>query len=222
MPQSWNRYAYVLNNPLALIDPDGLEETEPPSQQVVDIANDKVINKKIKEIENTAKPLPRGTAAVPTKVVIIPGEQTQLNNGTVYGPDGENIAKGVTGYMQPIALLVMDQGGNIMKAPKDMFVVEHARPANPAAEAEVKAGRQKTSNQDERGQSSNGAFYDVQIRGLGQKPLDLRTTQDLKVRHYFGPKTSDFKEIFQVTGNRIRFNDYSKRITFTLGQVKKL
>ena len=25
-PQKWNRYSYVLNNPLALIDPDGLEE----------------------------------------------------------------------------------------------------------------------------------------------------------------------------------------------------
>jgi RHS repeat-associated protein len=25
-PQKWNKYAYVLNNPLALVDPDGLEE----------------------------------------------------------------------------------------------------------------------------------------------------------------------------------------------------
>ncbi len=26
LPQSWNRYAYVLNNPLVLIDPDGLQD----------------------------------------------------------------------------------------------------------------------------------------------------------------------------------------------------
>ena len=28
-PQSWNRYSYVLNNPLALIDPDGLSSELP-------------------------------------------------------------------------------------------------------------------------------------------------------------------------------------------------
>lgn len=28
-PQSWNRYAYVLNNPIRLIDPNGLEEVDP-------------------------------------------------------------------------------------------------------------------------------------------------------------------------------------------------
>lgn len=27
-PQKWNKYAYVLNNPLALVDPDGLEEVK--------------------------------------------------------------------------------------------------------------------------------------------------------------------------------------------------
>ena len=29
MPQSWNRYAYVLNNPLNLIDPSGLGDDDP-------------------------------------------------------------------------------------------------------------------------------------------------------------------------------------------------
>jgi hypothetical protein len=29
LPQSWNRYGYVLNNPLRLIDPNGLEDEDP-------------------------------------------------------------------------------------------------------------------------------------------------------------------------------------------------
>lgn len=221
-PQSWNRYAYVLNNPLALIDPDGMEDEEPPAQQVEHIGNDQVINAKLKEIQDNAKPLAPGTTPIPTQLVIIPGEQTQLNNATVIGPDGEVLISGVTGYMQPIALVVLDQGGNIMMAPNDMFVLENAQPANEAAKKEVKAGRQMTTNQQEQGQSSNGAFYDIQMRGLSKTPADIRTTQDVTVRHYYGPKATDYKEIFQVTGNKIRFDDRKRRVTFTQGQVKKL
>ena len=35
MPQSWNRYAYVLNNPVRLIDPDGLADNDPNKPRVV-------------------------------------------------------------------------------------------------------------------------------------------------------------------------------------------
>jgi len=38
-PQSWNRYGYVLNNPLILIDPDGLYECKGDNKQCEDFRN---------------------------------------------------------------------------------------------------------------------------------------------------------------------------------------
>lgn len=58
LPQSWNRYSYVLNNPLRLVDPDGMAELD--SQKFVEIAKDKAINKKLEEIRSEAKPLEAG------------------------------------------------------------------------------------------------------------------------------------------------------------------
>lgn len=136
--------------------------------------------------------------------------------------DGEIMATGVNGYMQTIAMVVLDQGGNIMKEPNDMFVVENAQPDNDAAKEIAKKGNQITSNEVEKGQAKNGVFYDAQIRGTGKTPLDIMTNQDATVRRYFGPKTTDFKEIFKVTGNKIHFDDNKRKVTFTPGQIKKL
>jgi RHS repeat-associated protein len=223
MPQSWNKYSYVLNNPLVLVDPDGMEDQA--AQQVVDISKDHVINKKIEEIKQAAKPLKPGEKPVPTSVVYIPGEQTELKNATVIGPDGEQLTpKPISGYMQPVGLAVLDQGGNIINAPDDMFVVETITADSPDAESEKKAGRLKTSSNDEKGQSSNGVFYDVQARGLSPSSgsLDIWTTQDLTVRQYFGPTIQDRKDIFKIQGIKIHMNDAQKRITITPGKPTKL
>jgi hypothetical protein len=109
-----------------------------------------------------------------------------------------------------------------MKAPNDMFVVENAQPANEDAKQIVASAGQITTNQQERGQASNGAFYDLQLRIPGSQTKDALTTQDVTVRQYFGPKTTDYKEIFQVSGNKIRFDDRKRSVTFTPGTVKRL
>jgi len=34
-PQSWNRYSYLLNNPLRLIDPTGLDDVEATEREIL-------------------------------------------------------------------------------------------------------------------------------------------------------------------------------------------
>ena len=220
-PQSWNRYAYVLNNPLLLVDPDGMEGQV--AQQVVDMGKDKIINKKIEEIQKVAKPLKPGTEPIATRAVYIPGEQTQLNNATLVDPDGNVLGTGVNGYMRPVGVAVLDQGGNIMKAPNDMFIKEEVTADSPDAKAEEKAGRLITSK-DERGQANNGLFYDIQARATGSlsKPLDVRTTQNLTIRQYSGPTAKEGKDIFKIHGNKIRVSDATRTITIIPGRIEKV
>lgn len=181
-PQTWNRYAYVLNNPVKLVDPDGMEGQD--AQQVVDIGKDKIINKKVEEIRKTAKPLKPGVEPVATSVVYIPGEQTQLKNATLVDPDGDILGRGANGYMRSVAVAVLDQGGNIINAPNDMFIKEKITADSPDAKSEEQAKRLITSETDEKAQAKNGLFYDFQVRATGplSKSLDVRTTQDLTIR----------------------------------------
>src|SRR5690349_3445763 len=53
------------------------------------------------------------------------------------------------------------------------------QPDNQAAKDIAQKGNQITTNQDERGQANNGAFYDVQVRVTGPKTLDSATKRDV-------------------------------------------
>jgi RHS repeat-associated protein len=221
-PQSWNRYAYVLNNPLTLVDPDGMEGQV--AQQVVDMGKDKTINRKIEEIRKAAKPLKPGVEPVATSIVYIPGEQTRLKNATLVDADGNVLGTGLNGYMRPVGVAVLDQGGNIMKEPDNMFIKEEITADSPDAKTEEKAGRLLTSSKEEKGQADNGLFYDIQARITGplSKSLDIRTTQNLTVRQYFGPTAKDGKDIFKIHGNKIRAYDPTQTITITSGRIEKV
>ena len=92
-PKSWNRYAYVLDNPARLIDPHGLDdvdsvdpETEEQRKrrqqnqqqgQVVDLRKDPIILAAVKQVKETAKPLPEGE----TPVLIPRGTSRRPNFG---------------------------------------------------------------------------------------------------------------------------------------------
>jgi RHS repeat-associated protein len=81
-PKTWNKYSYVLNNPLKLIDPSGLTET--PAQQE---GKQKVPEAKVSVPVDSPETPPQGY-----HVKIIDFKKIDLDNGIVpNGPDGKPI-----------------------------------------------------------------------------------------------------------------------------------
>jgi len=184
-----------------------MEDLDP--QEVVEIGKDKAINKRLEDLRSKATPLEAGVTPVPTQAVIIPGEQTKLNNATIVGPDGEPGPSGVTGYMQPIALVVLDQGGNIMKAPNDMFVVENAQPVNDDAKQIVASGGQITSNGQEKGKQAMAHFMTFNCGCQDHRPK-------MRSRHKTSPSDSTLAQRQRITRKYSR----SREIRYDLMIVK--
>lgn len=238
-PQSFNRYTYVSNSPLTQVDPTGMfgispggsqlgaigllgnlspfdqGNSGPQKQQIVKPLEDQTIAKSLATIRADAKPLDLGETAVPTSVVQIPGDETQLQNGIVRLPTPIGDVPVANGYIRPIALVVLDQGGNII-IDSALTVTENAQPDNPDAQALYNTGQAGTTNGIPRDQQANGAFYDLQIRVFdpNKRPMDVQTKIDLVVK-------SGRTNLFMVQGNKIRLDDNSRSITFTPGRVRK-
>ena len=235
-PQTFNRYSYVINSPLSIIDPTGMygipiiggclsgggvplesfspgEQGVPSPKQVINPMDDVAINKRIEEIRGNAKPLPAGTTPIPTTVEQIQGEQTTLQNATLKLLDQELEIQ--SGYMRPIALVILDQAGNIIIDP-DLSVTEDVTPMNDAAQALQDINRHATTNNLAISQQSNGVFYDLQLRSFdpSKRPMDIHTKQDLVIK-------SGTRNLFMMQGNQIRLNDLDKSITFTPGRLRK-
>jgi RHS repeat-associated protein len=218
-PQSWNRYAYVLNNPVRLIDPNGLDDAEATDsqekKQVVNPLEDKAINKRLDEIRQNAKPLGAGETPKPTTVEVIQGEQTVLQNATIDVPEPDQDIEVDNGYMQTIALVVLDQGNNIMVDP-NLSLTESAKPDSPDAKALYEKNKALTTNAVAISQQANGAFYDLQVRQFdpNKQVMNVKTKQDAVVK-------SGTTNVFMVQGTEIRMNDASKSITYKQGPVRK-
>ena len=195
-----------------------------PNNQVVDVRQDKIINAEVEKIKKEAKPLKPGEVSEVAEVVQITGETTLLNNATIIDSEGNtvtardsqgNVVSTFTGYMQPVAYVLLDQGGNIMTAPNDMFFVETVTPDSADAKTLNAAGRLITANGIERGQTNSGVFYDIQMRNPGNVNYNIDTTQVLEFRIYYGPKVTDYYIPITLT-NKINQNDSKKTITVKL------
>ncbi len=121
-PQSWNRYSYVLNNPLKLVDPSGLKDDDPQDPK--------------KNTDSNAQATP--TPPIPTSVKVQPSEPTKYVN------EKQKNGKYFTGVGATLAITVNDQFGKSMTGvtvtesvtSKDGIIVTQ----NPNAEAPNEQG----------------------------------------------------------------------------------
>jgi hypothetical protein len=147
VPQSWNRYSYVLNNPLNLIDPSGLEDDDPQDPK----------KKKDPQPKPTESPLP--------KVTVTTSTDPRATNGTVPTanvslPSG-NYASGV---IAPLTVTVTDQSGNPLQG---LTVTETNRviEAEPALDFKDNPSTVTTD--------ANGSFTDIVFGNAALTPTKV-------------------------------------------------
>lgn len=160
-PQSWNRYAYVMNNPVRLVDPLGMDSSDvneqrrqqmsgqqppqakPPTQQP---ANQSTIYKQLEEIKKKAQPLAPGETPVPTNMVYLQGDTKQYNGQPLTNPDGTGSSTPVYGTVQINAVVVLDQKGNVMGPETGVRIAETITPTSPDAKAMAAQGAMASTN----------------------------------------------------------------------------
>jgi RHS repeat-associated protein len=130
-PQSWNRYSYVLNNPVRLIDSTGLEGEDPQDPK--------------KRDPNAPQPTPTPTTPLPTVTVTegvpVPRKNVALADGTY-----------VTGIMSVLTITITDQSN---KPIEGLMVTE----SNTVIEAEPKLPFKE--NESNVTTDSKGSFSDI-------------------------------------------------------------
>jgi len=140
LPQSWNRYSYVLNNPLNLIDPSGLEGNDPQDP-------------KKKQDPQPVQPQPTPSQTPLPKVTIETTKDPRAVRGTIPRANIP-ISDGtyVTGVVAPLTVTVTDQSGKPLEGLTltEKNKVLEAEPALPFRESE------RTVTTD-----ANGSVFDL-------------------------------------------------------------
>jgi len=153
LPQSWNRYSYVLNNPLNLIDPNGLEDDDPQDP------------KKKKDPPPAQPPLPKVTVTKSTDPRTVNGTEPRAN---IPLPDGTY----ATSIVAPLTITVTDESGKPLEG---LTVTE----TNKVIEAEP--GLTFKENTRSVTTDSNGSFNDLVFGNatISEEPVSAKDAKDI-------------------------------------------
>lgn len=181
------------------------QEQQPQQPQVVDVRKDKKITAQVAQIQAKAKPLLPGETPRLTSVRVIVGTNTQVTNGTIIGGYGNSVTN-FTGSVRPVAIVPLDQGGNIIDTGNDVFARETI---------DVVSGKKPDDISDRYAPAPpGGIFYDIHSLPKG----DPATVLNQKL---FVSQTSPVRTSFMIGTNVITKNP-TTGITVTLGPIKKL
>jgi hypothetical protein len=119
------------------------------------------------------------------------------------------------GYLRAVAIVVLDQGGNIINDP-DMTITENVVAVDANAKALVKAGRLETSINKPVTQASNGVFYDVHLRSMdyAHSAFSYETKQAVTIK-------SGRRGVFNIQGNQIITSDFIRSVLIIPGTLRR-
>lgn len=150
-PQTFNRYSYVLNSPLTLIDPTGMLSIDPGGRgsgiPLVSLANQDPqqpagggppppggpVSVGPIKIDIGPAPLPEGQEPWPTTLEVVQGNNRSYNGDPVLSPSGEVIdSSPYYGIGRTVDYIIRDQAGNPMST--GVLLKEQVTPTNQQAQ----------------------------------------------------------------------------------------
>ena len=144
-----------------------------PQQQsptVLDLRRDPNIVSAVEEIKQNAVPLKQSEKPVLTSIVVVPGQVSSVQGTKLIDAYGNRSSEPFTGTVQPIAVIPLDQGCNIIPAGNGILLQEHV----------TSVRGPDPGSSDPTPSPDSGVFIDIQNIGRGWPTVEIQ--QNIKVQ----------------------------------------